>query len=435
MKPKWQLLFFTLAHIVIFLILFKSVLYDQRFNASALYFDYASRAIHGQIPYQDFPLEYPPLALVFFILPRLLAPNLLNYTLAFTALILVFNLVGLFFIEAISRRLGISAGKALTFYTIALLGIGSIMDMRYDLIPAVIVLVALYALITGKTAWAFALLAVGTLTKIYPVVLAPIFVLYYFRQKQYRPMLSGAAVFAGVAILMSLPFIIMAPSGFWESFAYHAKRGLQLESTYASILLLGYTLRLIPVQLEFSYGSWNLAGTLPDILAGLSTFLVIAALLGVYWLYYRNHPAEKAKDPFYFEVSNLDAAYILNYSTLAILAFMVPGKVLSPQFLVWLYPMVPLIMGPWRPGSWLTFVLISLMSYYIFPLHYLELLGFQRAAVDVLLWRNLLLAGFAGILLWKSTGHQIKLPDEYAVISENMEEVPDAQSCTFRDRR
>ena len=42
------------------------------------YFDHASRAMAGQVPYRDFMLEYPILTFPLFLLPRLLASDLLT---------------------------------------------------------------------------------------------------------------------------------------------------------------------------------------------------------------------------------------------------------------------------------------------------------------------------------------------------------------------
>ena len=37
-----------------------------------IYYNYASRTIQGQIPYRDFPVEYPIFALPIFLIPRVL---------------------------------------------------------------------------------------------------------------------------------------------------------------------------------------------------------------------------------------------------------------------------------------------------------------------------------------------------------------------------
>src|SRR5262249_18701063 len=47
------------------------------------YFPYASKAIEGQVPYRDYEVEYPVLALPFLLLPRTFALDLSSYRFAF----------------------------------------------------------------------------------------------------------------------------------------------------------------------------------------------------------------------------------------------------------------------------------------------------------------------------------------------------------------
>src|SRR3954447_25729654 len=55
------------------------------------YFDHASRAMAGQVPYRDFMLEYPVLTFPLFLLPRLFASDLETYKFLFVAEMLLFD--------------------------------------------------------------------------------------------------------------------------------------------------------------------------------------------------------------------------------------------------------------------------------------------------------------------------------------------------------
>ena len=197
MKLKWQLIIFCLVHILIFLVVFSSGIYDNTALELdiTLFFDYASKIVQGQMPYRDFAVAYPPLALVFFTLPRLIASNLDTYIYVFAIEMLLFDLLGLFLISALARRLDLHLTGTLTIYTLALLAIGPILIYRYDLVPAIMVLLALYTFIQGKHKTSWAILAVGMMTKIYPAIIAPIFLLYYRRHRQNRQAIAGAATF------------------------------------------------------------------------------------------------------------------------------------------------------------------------------------------------------------------------------------------------
>ena len=155
MKQKWPLIIFGLVHAAILLVLFRSSLYESTSLGRdvAVFFDYATKIVQGGLPYYEFTVEYPPLALAFFTMPRLVAPNLGAYQFAFAVEILLFDLLGLFLISLLARRLGLHVTGALAIYTVVLLAIGPIIIYRYDLIPAVMVLASLYAFLKYAKIW------------------------------------------------------------------------------------------------------------------------------------------------------------------------------------------------------------------------------------------------------------------------------------------
>ena len=89
---------------------------------------------------------------------------------------------------------------------------------------------------------------------------------------------------------------------------------------------------------------------------------------------------------------------LLRYSVMAILIFMLTSKMLSPQFLVWLLPLVPLVSGSQRYGLWTGLAVTGILTALIFPRNYVPLLDLDSAMIMVLLARNLLLMGTAVIL-------------------------------------
>jgi hypothetical protein len=82
--------------------------------------------------------------------------------------------------------------------------------------------------------------------------------------------------------------------------------------------------------MESSHGSQNLAGTWADVLGFASTLLQTAVVIAI-WVWYARGPATRDR---------LFAA-----SAAAVCAFIAFGKVFSPQFLLWLIPLVPLVGG------------------------------------------------------------------------------------------
>lgn len=395
MQRKWQIAIFSLVHIVIFTVIFNYTVAPD----VEMYFDYSSQILQGQLPYQDFEVVYPPLTLVFFLLPRFIAADLNAFVTVFAIEMLLFDLVGLLIISAMSRRLGIPLWSTLTIYTLAVLAVGSIIVQRYDLVPAIMVLLALYTFSQGRRKIPWALLAVGMMTKIYPAVLAPIFLIYQIRHRQKKRIFTGVAIFAVTTIAIIAPFYLLSPDGFWDSFGFHVQRGLQSESTYSSFLLLGHTWGLTTIQMNLSASSFDLVSPIADTLAKISPLVMLLSLGVVYWFFYRSQSGAEATKRALAPNGQPDMANIVKYSLLAILIFMVTSKVLSPQFIIWLYPLVPLIIGRWRLVSLLMFVAVGIMSYYIYPLHYGEFTQLKPALIYILFFRNVLLIALAGLLL------------------------------------
>jgi len=383
MSPEWQLLLFVLAFVLIFLLVFL-IYYKTPYTATALYFDDASKVMRGLMPYRDFTFEYPPLALLFFLLPRLVASTYPVFAAVFEAEVLIFGLIGLFFIYSIARRLGKSPWKLMLIYTICILAIGPIVAQQFDIFPSVMVLFSLYYFWTGHQKISWVLLALGTLTKIFPVAIAPIFIFDYIHNRQYRQLRSGILTFAAICLVGALPFIIFGQDSIWNMVSYHAQRGLQLESTYSSFLILADKLGWTHVTLVFNFGSWNVISPLANALARASTFIVLIGILVSYWFIYNQIRPGKS------QFSRIGA-----YSILIICSVLITSKVLSPQYFIWLVPLVPLVFNRWRYAILFTFVAIGGLTYFIFPTHYLELMDLKTGIIAVLFARNVLFIIFA----------------------------------------
>jgi uncharacterized membrane protein len=406
---------FIIAHAVIF-ILFNSSLYPHHFSSFAIFMDYASQIIQGHMPYRDFSFEYPPIALVFFILPRLFSSDYLIFYILFCFEVIAFDVIGILLVAAIARQLKQSLALRLGIFSLALLFIGPIVYLRYDLFPAIMVLAAIYAFHENKHKTAWVILALGTMTKIYPLLVAPLFFVYYLAHRQYRRLITGILSFMFVSLITTLPFLVMTGNGFIDFLKYQASRGLQIESSYSSVLLLLHNLRLVSINIYTGWGSVNTGGSLADYLAGLSTPISLVLLGTVYFIFLRN----QLKSEFRLEPPNAIASHITDYTVLVIIIFMVSGKVLSPQFIVWLYPLIPLIVSPWHCAAWITFMIVGLLTMYIYPIHYIELTYLEPITVYVLFCRNILLALLGGFLAIKEPPRSFRLKNFSRYILHNL---------------
>lgn len=398
LKSTWlPVLVFGIAHILINAVVFSSNVYWGNYSAAGLFYDYASHVFNGEVAYRDFTMEYPPLALVFFLLPRLFGPDFSIYFTGFITEIIIFDLISVLIVSGIARRLQLPHWETLFIYTLALLATGPVLINRYDLIPAVLVLLALYAYVLGRNKLSWFVLALATMTKVYPVVVVPVLLIDLLCRRRYRESFYGVAVFAAVCTVVILPFAVLSPDHFFDFFGYHMLRGLQIESIYSSILLLGHTLGLTSLDINFSYGAWNIVSPLSDLAAAVSPFIVVISLMAVYWFFFKYR--RKGSDP-------PDNGAIIQYSLGATAFFIVTCKVFSPQFIIWLYPLVPLVCGRWRILSWLLYLVIGVLTFYIFPTHYYDLIAFDATVIYITVVRNVLLLGLAVLwLFYKNPSH------------------------------
>src|SRR5829696_4366956 len=89
------------------------------------------------------------------------------------------------------------------------------------------------------------------------------------------------------------------------------------------------------------------------------------------------------------------------FAAALLLAFMLGSKVLSPQYVLWLLPLVPLsAAGVWGIVASAIFLVICTTTTQIFPYHYAELRHLWSPATDILLGRNLLLVALWALMLF-----------------------------------
>jgi uncharacterized membrane protein len=335
-------------------------------------------------------MEYPPGAI-----PAFLAPSALggDYNLAFKLTVAAAGVALIAALVAVLAVLGASATRtALTLGSVivAPAALGAVVLNRYDLWPALLLVLALLALLTGRAKLAFGLLAAGCAVKIYPAVVVPLAAVHVLRTRGRDELLRAVAVFAGVLLVCFLPFFALAPGGLGYSFKTQIVRQLQLESLPASLLLAADKLGLYASSIvPGSPGSIDLEGGLPDALGLVTTVLLAGALVLVLLAYWR---ASESRE---LLVAGFAAA---------VAAFVAFAKVISPQFLVWLVPLVPLVAGrAGLLGAGLLLAALVTTQVEVVWEHPLRDLGWP---VWVLLLRNALLVALFLVLLAAVRSHR-----------------------------
>jgi uncharacterized membrane protein len=356
-----------------------------------LYRDYARKLTGGELPYLDFAFEYPPLALVPIVLPTLIGGS----PFVEPAYRQMFQLVeagfGMALVALVMRTVGaLGRGRHDIIATAAMVAVspmllGPLMLSRYDLWPALLTAGAVWLLVAGHTRWAALAVGLGVLAKVYPVLLAPLALLYLWRREERREAIVFAAVVAGVVLVGLAPFAVIAPEGILDSLLRSFRRPLQAESTGAVLLFVRDLVTGERTAIVHTFDSYNLDGSLPQLVGTLQSIVLAVALLVTYWLYARGRPT-------------LDRL-VVGFAA-ALTAWVVFGRVFSPQYLIWLLPPLAIVAGRRWPLVQLGLALAVVMTGIYYPRFYTPFLdGREVQWIAVVLGRNLVLAALAGYLL------------------------------------
>jgi hypothetical protein len=353
---------------------------DSRISDMYLYRSIAGLVWDGHWPYHDFALEYPPLALVPILLARIAGAGETAYAVAFGLLMLACLLV----VQAAVVRLCPSrraANTAAWIVAVSPLLLGALARERFDLLPVAVALVALVALRRDHVVAAFALLGVGALVKLFPAFLAAPIAAWLLARGERRRVATGVAAMAGVIALGSAPFV---GPGYVEQVSFHLDRPVQIESAPATVLFaLGDShVTGHPVRPD-RFKSNGLDGGPADGVALAFAALLVLALLVVTALAARSG----------------DLRRLVLACTATLLAFVALGKVLSPQFLIWLVPFAALA---WAWGARAMAVAIGaavVLTAAHFPHRYFDLVDAQTGPIVLVGARNVLLLVAVGLPL------------------------------------
>ncbi len=332
----------------------------------------------GDVPYRDFEVEYPPGALPVFVVPALLSGEFRS---AFEWLMALCGGAVIVATAIAGRRLGLGLGT-LAFVALAPLALGSVILTRFDLWPAMLASFALAALVHDRLRLGHGLLGVAVAAKLYPGVLLPLALAYVWRRRGRREALVCGGVFAAVVVAAYLPFVAIAPGEVASSVGQQLSRPLQLESLGSAVLLAAHDLFGLDVEIRSSHGSQNLAGTLA-MLVGIA--LSVAQVAVLLWLWVAFARARRTPSPYELAVA----------AAAAVTAFVALGKVLSPQFLVWLVPLVPLAR---RLGATALLAVALVLTQLWFPYRYWDLAELDPAVAWLVLARDLVLVALLALL-------------------------------------
>ncbi|MBX7443320.1 MULTISPECIES: glycosyltransferase 87 family protein [unclassified Arthrobacter] len=335
------------------------------------------------------PWVYPVLAQIPIFLANIAGPSL--YLLVWFLIITALNAVGLLYLTRGPRKVaGIAPAWWWLFFTVFM---GYLSFARVEGITAPIVLIALlYA--AERPVVAGTLLSIATWIKVWPAaVLVPIVIASH---RRIQVVLAGAAVTAVVALGTwlsgGLPHIM-------DFLLNQGERGMQLEATFSTpwVWLSVFHIAGSKMADNTAINSTEVYG--PG--AGTAAFLmqpllVLAAVVAAILLFRAMRRGAEREELF------LEGALMM------VTAFIVFNKVGSPQFIIWLAPVI--IAGlthdweRWKvPAALLMGIAVT--TFVIYPLFYTPLIHAHPVMAAILTTRNVLLV----VLLWWSVKRTAEL--------------------------
>jgi hypothetical protein len=317
------------------------------------------------------PSEYPSLSIFIFILPLLFSSKYYEiFFLLLTCLI--------FLLTFLTLRRFFSSASANYFLIFTLLsGLGTALS-RFDIIPALFVLLTLLAAAKNRFFLSYFFLTIGIALKVYPVILFPFLLIHHYRHSSLPKFLRTVLFFFLINFVLFFTYS--------KSLIYLSHRPFHIESFPASLIALSTIFSKLQIYFANSFGSLNIfsihSSWLFPVLnfsLGFSFFIFYLFILLIQW-----------KRP----------TSLLSTFTFILLILLITAKVFSPQYLLWLNPLLSVFIFKNRSLT-LLWILICLLTGLIYPFLYYDFKFLPHASIPnlyllvVSIIRNFLLVLFA----------------------------------------
>ncbi len=194
---------------------------------------------------------------------------------------------------------------------------------NWDLLAIGMTAGAMVAWARGRPVLAGALIGLGTATKLYPVLLLGPLLLLCIRSGKFNGFVRLVVSAAVVWLAINLPVMYLYPAGWYEFIKLNSQRLAEYDTWYAI-----YTTLSGSRVFDKADGAQS-----PTLLNALSFILFGIACLAIAW----------------FALSVRCRPRLAQLIFLVVAAFLLTNKVWSPQYSLWLLPLVTLALPRWRP--------------------------------------------------------------------------------------
>jgi Glycosyltransferase family 87 len=406
---------------------------DERVNDLFVYRVFSEPVLNGALPYRDVFLEYPPLAAPAIALPGLAGEGEGVFRVAFAVWTLLLAGGVVLLCGALAARTGGDPRRALLASAAMPLLLGALVRTHFDLAPVALLLAALWLLLDGRPRPGMALLGLGAMTKGFPLLAALVALAWLAARVDRRTLLEAGAALLAALVAPALAAVAIAPGGALDAVEYHVQRPVQVESLPAAGALLLDAVGAGEAESVKSHRSDGIKHPAAGGLAGAG-LLATVALVALAIAAGRPQPVSRLRAVRGARASGGDAAppppgdarRLVLAALTAVLAFAALGKVLSPQYMLWLVPLGALAVS-WRLRAlaW-SLAGAAALTQIEFPARYLDLVAREPFAVAVVMARNLLLLVALGLALREllRAGHQQLLDGERPAAAVALDEHP-----------
>ena len=359
-----------------------------------LYLSYARAWGAGAAPYVDFHPEYPPAALLLFVVPFLAGGS--RYIAMFQAEMALFDFGAVAAVLAFATRLWPNSVRrqvgAIAAYLVATAVLNPVLFWRFDIVPAALTIGALVLAASRRELAGAALLGLGGSFKLWPLALAPLWLGSTLQRTGWRRAANEAiAMGVGLSVPLAL-FVFRANVGIFGFLQFHSQRALQLESVWANAQLLLDAFGLSQSRITYDHRAFHVQG---GAMLALRAAARIATLLFVF------APQAIALQRRLLAAEELPVRAWLVAATASVLGLVAAASVLSPQFMIWIVPLLVLLEAPGIAAA----IALAALTTAIYPVLY-DPLVLRRppqygVALACLSLRNALLLIVYGALVWR----------------------------------
>ena len=358
----------------------------------------------GFSAYCDFWFPYPPFSLPLIYLPAFFSQSYDGYRQAFQLEMMAIDVATFFLLfRFLKDRLRVSHGLcAVTLSLYSLFGLSAphlIFD-RLDIAMSGLFLGAAYFYTsTGRTRWlSYVFLLAGALVKLLPIFFIPLFCILDWHRADDDAWPNPSRAWTAV-LCVAIPFaaVIVGYNAFVcdqliSHLSQHGVRGIQIESNWAMPLIVDKIINGSPTDVDYSYGAFHiLAPGVPKLYLWLSKNVGFGLLIFYYGallrLFRKNIVQTEKLKPY--------TVTMLLYGVILIL--MTTQRVLSPQYLIWMWPFaaIQFAVAVDRRAVVAGSVAIFGLTYLVFDVGFFEIIHFNPYFSPVLIARNILLSLWA----------------------------------------